>query len=278
MPRRPALVAWNVAVLVVGLAPAAQAREPLADQPAVRHKYELRAQRFEITPIFEASISAYFKHTLSGGLKLEYHLNDWLSVGGMVFFGTGLNTGLMDQIVDSLPPSGQETYPTPSQQTALAHANTIPIHGGVGLTFTPWFGKLSLFSRAFLSWDLYLSGGFGFAQTKNEFSGDDTLTMCDAKCDDPDPTKHVFNDPRNDGPHNSGFQPGVQFGGGLHLYFSDFAGIDVYIRDYMFTDNPSGLDNNFDFKVDDSDRRFLSHLFVGVGIAFFLPAKAKISR
>src|SRR5262249_37756663 len=82
----------------------AQAREsPLADQPAVRHKYELRESRFEITPTFEASISAYFRHTLSGGLKLEYHLTDALSIGGMVFFGASMNTGLMDQIVDSLP-------------------------------------------------------------------------------------------------------------------------------------------------------------------------------
>src|SRR5262249_50821160 len=148
----------------------------------------------------------------------------------------------------------------------------IPIHGGVGLTFTPWFGKLAVFQRAFLAYDIYLSGGFGFAKTENDFSGDDKATTCDTtpdKC--ADPTMAVYNDPRNDGPHNAGFQPGIQFGGGLHLYFSEFAGIDIYIRDYMFTDNPSGLDFNNNLKIDDSDRRFLSHLFVGVGLSFFLP-------
>ncbi len=276
MLRPPAFALCAFMALGAVLGSAAEGREsPLADQPAVRHKYELRAGRFEITPTFEASISAYFKHTLSGGLKLEYHLNDYLSIGGMIFYGTSTNTGLMDQVVDSLPPAGQETYPTPSKQTALDHANTIPLHGGVGLTFTPWFGKLAVFSRAFLAFDVYVSGGFGFAQTKNDFSGSDSATTCDSGCDGPNP---MYNDPRNDGPHNAGFNPGVQFGGGLHIYFSSFAGLDIYIRDYMFTDNPSGLDYNYDFKVDDSDRRFLSHLFVGVGLAFFLPTQPSVSR
>jgi outer membrane beta-barrel protein len=257
---------------------AADAREsPLAEQPAVRHKYELRDGRFEITPTFEASIAADFKHTLAGGLQLEYHLNDYLSIGAMVFFGTSFNTGLMNQVVDSLPASGQETYPTPSKDTALQHANKIPIHGGAGLTFTPWFGKLALFQRAFLSYDIYLTGGFGFAKTENDFSGDDNATTCDQNCNDSTMTPQ-FNDPRNDGPHNAGFQPGIQFGGGLHLYFSEVAGVDIYIRDYMFTDNPSGLDFNHDFKIDDSDRRFLSHLFVGLGVSFFLPTTARISH
>jgi hypothetical protein len=220
MLRRPAFAArWTfLAILASVLAPSlAWAREsPLEGQPAVRHKYELRASRFEITPTFEASISASFKHTLSGGLKLEYHITDNFSIGAMGFFGGGLNTGLMDQIVDSLP-AENAPYPTPSQQDALNHANTIPFHGGAGLTFTPWFGKLALFSKAFVSYDLYLSGGFGFAITQNDFSGDDRAVVCDANCDDADVTKHAFTDPRNDGPHNAGFNPGIQFCVCMHI-------------------------------------------------------------
>jgi outer membrane beta-barrel protein len=284
MLRRPAYALCTVAAL--GSAAAAQTHEPLADQPEVRHRIELRASRFEITPTFEASISAYFKHTIAGGLKLEYHINDYLSIGGMVFYGGSFNTGLLDQVIDSLPPAGQEMYPTPSQDVARQHANTIPLHGGAGLTFTPFAGKLAFFSRAFLAYDVYLSAGFGFAKTQNDFKETlpdgtvvgDSDTICDAKCDDPVAANHVFNDPRNDGPHNAGFQPGVQFGGGLHLFFSEVVALDLYVRDYMFTDNPSGLDYNYDYKVDDSDRRFLSHLFFGAGLALFLPPKAKISR
>ena len=50
-----------VALLSLGLATPALAQtrtSPLDGQPAVRHKVELRDHRFEITPTFEASISA----------------------------------------------------------------------------------------------------------------------------------------------------------------------------------------------------------------------------
>lgn len=280
MLRRLALVA-NIAVAagLVAVAPAyAERTNPLEGQPAVRHKFELRDGRFEITPTFEASISAYFKQAVSGGLKLEYHVSDSLSFGGMVFFGGGFNTGLMDQIVASLPAAGMATLPVPSQDDALTHVNTIPLHGGVGLTWTPWAGKLALFSKAFLAFDVYVSGGFGFGLTTNDYKGDDRGTTCDAKCDDGDATNDVFTDPRNDGPHNAGFNPGIQFGGGLHVYLANFVALDLYLRNYMFSDNPSGLDFNYDYKVDDSDRRFLSHLFFGVGVAFYLPPKADITK
>lgn len=276
-PFKQALAGVVVVSSIAALSAPALARTPLSEQPAVRHKYELRQRRLEVTPTFEASVAADFKHTLSGGLKLEYHITDALSIGALGFFGTGIDTGLLDQIVTSLPDAPDEER-TPSKQQALDHANTIPIHGGAGLTFTPWFGKMGLFGRAFLSWDFYISGGFGFAITKNEYDGADDGAVCDSGCTDPDPAKRLFTDPRNDGPGNAGFNPGVQFGGGLHVYFSNFAALDLSLRNYMFTDNPSGFDFNFDQKVDAEDRRFLSHLFVGVGVSFFLPPKARVSR
>jgi outer membrane beta-barrel protein len=269
----PSLAALLAVLGSSGVA-AADRVSPLEGQPAVRHKYELRSSRFEITPTFEASISAPWKNTFSGGLKLEYHITDALSLDVLGFYGTSINTGLMNQVVDSLP-AAHGTDPTPSKTDAEQHANRIPIHGGAGLTLTPWFGKLSLFSRAFLAWDFYLTGGFGFAKTENDWTGDDNAVTCDAGCDT---ANKVYSDPRNDGPHNAGFNPGVQFGAGMHVFFSEFAALDLYVRDYMFTDNPSGLDFNHDDKVDDADRRFLSHLFVGVGIAFYLPGSAKISK
>jgi outer membrane beta-barrel protein len=264
--------------LCIGGSAAARTRS-LAEQPIVRHKVELRDKRLEIAPTFEASIAAEFKHTISGGLKIEYHITDTLSIGALGFFGTGINTGLLDQIVTSLPTmQPEEDLREPLQSQALQHANTIPIHGGVGITFTPWFGKLGLFGRAFFSYDVYISGGFGFAITENTFPGEDREAVCDRDCDNPDPARRIFDDPRNDGPHNAGFNPGIQYGGGLHLYFSNFAALDLSIRNYMFADNPSGFDVNFDQRVTNEDRRFLSHLFVGVGLSFYLPPRPKISR
>jgi outer membrane beta-barrel protein len=257
----------------------ASAREnPLAGQPAVRNKVEYRDLRLEISPTFEGTIKADFRHTLSVGLKLEYHLNDYLSVGGMIFYGFSPNTGLFKQIRSTLPEVRPTDDPTPSQGDVDQHANKMPLHGGAGLTFTPWFGKLSIFGKAFIDYDIYISGGFGFAKTENSYTGSDTETTCEVRCTDEDPTNDRSTDPRNDGPHNAGFSPGFQVGAGMHFFFNRFMALDLSVRNYVFADNPSGFDFDADRDVDGDDRRFLSHLFVGVGISFYLPPGAKISK
>jgi outer membrane beta-barrel protein len=258
---------------------AAGARDnPLAGQPAVRNKVEYRDLRFELTPTFEGTIKADFRHTLSVGIKAEYHLTDYLSVGGMVFYGFSPNTGLFNQIKATLPTTQPTDDPTPSQDDAEQHANRIPLHGGAGLTFTPWFGKLSIFGKVFIDYDIYISGGFGFAKTENDYPGSDTETTCEVRCDDANPARRRSTDPRNDGPHNAGFSPGFQAGAGMHFFFNRFMALDLSVRNYVFADNPSGFDFDADLDVDGDDRRFLSHLFVGVGISFYLPPGAKISR
>lgn len=255
--------------LAVTAAPSiAHARKsPLAGQVPVRHKQELRMKRFEVAPTFETTVQGDYKHTLSGGVKLEYHLSDSLSVGALLFFGGGIDTKLTEQVRDSLPNPQDPMEPrTPSVDDFDGHLNTIPFHGGLGATFTPFFGKMAIFGKAFVNFDFYVSGGLGFAQTSNSNpDGDDCTSGTD-------------NDPRNDCPHNAGFNPGIQVGAGLHVYFNKWIALDLSFRNYMFTDNPSGLDFDADLDVDDDDRRFLSHLFFGVGVSMFLPPKAKISR
>jgi hypothetical protein len=73
------------------LAPSAAVAErvnPLDEQPAVRHRLLLVAKRFELTPLFESTLNADFRHFLGGGLKLEYHLSDMLSFGAIGVFST----------------------------------------------------------------------------------------------------------------------------------------------------------------------------------------------
>lgn len=265
----------GAAVLALLAPSVAQARKsPLAGQPPVRHKQELRMKRMEVAPTFEGTVQGDYKHTLSAGLKAEYHLTDSLSVGALIFFGGGIDTKLTEQIHGSLPPTENNQDPTPSQTTFMERLNTIPFHGGLGATFTPWFGKMALFGKAFVNFDFYVSGGFGFALTSNGMDEDG----CAPTDDDPMTDGNQFTNPRNDCAHNSGFNPGLQVGAGLHIYFNKWIALDLSMRDYLFSDNPSGLDFDADLDVDSDDRRFLSHLFFGIGVSMFLPTKAKISR
>ena len=271
-----------VATILSLIAPAANARESsLVGQPAVRHKQELRDQRFELSPTFEMSVAADYKSTLAGGLKAEFHLTDYLSAGGMLFFGTSVDTALAEQIRSTLPTSQTSAEAaadlTPTREQFDKHMNTTPLHGAVSLTLTPWFGKMAAFGKAFVNFDVYITTGLAFAQTKNGLVKD----FCAPVRENPlevEPAKYRFSDPRNDCAYNSGFSPGLLLGTGLHVYVNKWVAIDFSVHNYMFNDNPSGFDFTGDQKVDDQDRRFQSHLFFGVGASMFLPAKLQISR
>ena len=51
--------------------------------------------------------------------------------------------------------------------------------------------------------------------------------------------------------------------------------LDLTVRDYAFTDNPSGADFNANLAVTKEDSRFLHHLFFGAGISIMIPMTVK---
>ncbi len=67
---------------------------------------------------------------------------------------------------------------------------------------------------------------------------------------------------------------------GFTCSLSDFLALDLTVRDYAFSDNPSGADYNADQFVGNSptlgdDNRFLHHLFFGAGLSIMLPTTVK---
>jgi outer membrane beta-barrel protein len=245
-------------------------RNPLDGQPPVRHRKLLVKRRFEVALAFESTVNADFMHTPAFGLKLEYHWNDMISFGGVGFYGVPLNTGLTDRIVDTLPQAEDDADPTPSQRQFEQHLNKMPIHAAGYATITPWYGKLAAFGRFFVHFDFYFSGGVAFAQLQND--------CCDFPTD-PSPGGNEStppdDDPNDDPALNDGTKLGIYLGGGIHVFVNDFVALDLTVRDYLFSDNPSGLDFDADLAVTDDDNRFLNHLFLGVGVSFFLPTKVK---
>jgi hypothetical protein len=166
----------------------------------------------------------------------------------------------------------------PSKTEFSQHLNKMPIHGAAYVSLTPWYGKLAAFGKAFVNFDFYFQGGVSFAQ----LTSDCAASVCDDR--DPGAPEMGMNgpvpddNPNDDPPLNSGFKPGLYLGGGIHVFVNDFMAIDLAVRDYAFTDNPSGADFNADLAVKDDDSRFLHHLFAGVGVSIMLPMKVKRTR
>jgi outer membrane beta-barrel protein len=248
----------------------------LDKQPAVRNRLLLVAQRFELAPTFESTINADFRHIIGGGAKLEFHLSDMFSLGVVGVYSTALDTKLVSRIVPTLEPDVDNTTREPSQDEFTQHLNTMPLHGAAYLSITPWYGKLAAFSKAFLNFDFYFQGGVSFAQLKSS---------CDPSiCNDTHPGTSIMNgtmiippddNPNNDPPLNDGTRIGFYIGGGIHVFLQEWIALDLTVRDYAFSDNPSGADFNADLAVTSDDSRLLHHIFMGAGFSIMLPPKAK---
>jgi len=255
----------------------------LAKDVAVRHRRLLVKNRFEVTPLFESSIDADYQHTIGGGLKLEYHLGDMLSIGVIGVGSTSLHTGIVDKVVDTLPATPKAGSKDPTKDQFLEHLNSMPLHGAAYLSLTPWYGKLAAFSSAFVAFDFYFQAGVSFAMLKSD------CPTTAGHCDDTHPGTSIMqgmdsvpadNDPKNDPPLNDGNRVGLYLGGGIHVFLSDFLALDLTVRDYAFSDNPSGADYNADQFVGTSstlgdDNRFLHHLFFGAGLSIMFPTTVK---
>jgi len=256
----------------------------LSKQVAVRHRRLLVKNRFEFAPLFESTINADFRHIIGGGAKLEYHLGDMLSFGVVGVASASINTALVNKVVGTLPDSNMPTDIEPTKDEYLQHLNSMPFHGAAYVSLTPWYGKLAAFSQAYVAFDFYFQAGIAFAQLQNSC---DTTTVC---TDDtqgqgkpmtqPDGTTVFVPDgnPKNDLPLNGGTRAGLYLGGGIHVFLNDFLALDLTVRDYAFSDNPSGADFNADGFVGKNsnsdigdDNRFINHLFFGLGLSIMFP-------
>ena len=114
------------------------------------------------TPLFESTINADFQHIVGGGLKLEYHLGDMLSIG---VIGVALDRRSTPSLVDKHRRRRCRRR-TPTTRRAsrarsefLEHLNTMPFHGAAYISLTPWYGKLAAFAPAYVAFDFYFQAG-----------------------------------------------------------------------------------------------------------------------
>jgi outer membrane beta-barrel protein len=247
----------------------------LQKQVAVRHRRLLVKNRLELTPLFESTINADFKHIVGGGVKLEYHFSDMLSIGAIGVGSTAINTKLVTRIEDTLVANPMDPR-EPTHDQFDQRLNTMPFHGAAYISLTPWYGKLAAFGTAYVAFDFYFQAGVSFASLSSN---------CDpAVCTD-DPTNRPADatpdlNPNNDLPLNSGGRVGLYLGGGIHVFLNDFMALDLTVRDYAFKDNPSGADvsgpaGGPDSQVTNDDNQFLHHLFFGAGVSIMFPTKVK---
>jgi len=251
----------------------AERKSPLEGQPAIRHRYEMRKGRFELGPSFGFTINRSLRHAILFGAKLQYHLNDWLSLGADFGYGISIDSGLTSELKNQCGSSCIGSASDPSQNDNVKpwdehqkRFSNIQLAGDVRVTFTPISGKMGIFSKLFVGYDLYAFAGLGLAMLSNKADGI------------PSEADGV----------SQGIRIGPAFGLGMHLFFTKWVSMGVEIKDLAFSDNESGGDvtrglsdaelTQNKILIDGDDKQFSNHWLVGVNFTFFLPAKVEMSR
>jgi outer membrane beta-barrel protein len=263
------ILAGAAAVLVTALPEAAHAqrRSPLADAPAIRKRLELRETRFEIGVGWTSTIGQDYFHTQMLGGRLAFHITDWLAIGVVGGFGLAqLETAYHERLIGSLP--ADQTMRIVPREPLQAEANgameQIKWMAAAQLEFTPFTGKYSLFGKIFAHYDFYAAVGAGAIGV----SPAGTVGAC---TDTPTP-----------GPNQpcglSGPRPGPTVGLGLHTFFNQFVALNIELRDFIASVNPSGRDTNGDGGASNADASWQSTFMATANIMIFFPTVAAISQ
>jgi len=252
-------------------------RNPLDGQPALRHKIEMRKMRFEVTPQFMTSTNQDYRHSFGPGANLQFHITDWIGVGVSGSYHFNSNTPLEDRVREQLP-KGAYVYPGPQPNLQIHDQHVLNLNAlaSVYASLTPWAGKFAMFSALFFSYDFFVNVGLGLVNytqngccsvvedhpnAKDQANG---LTVTDANTQD----ARFF----------AGLKVGGMIGVGVHIYFTEWVGLQLELRDYFVKSNPGGLDTNGDRQLTSADETLQNHIFFGFGVTFMLPPGAKISK
>lgn len=115
---------------------------------AVSRRVFLKRQRFELVPLFGFTTNDPLNRAWSFGGRGSWHFNEELAID---FGGAG---GFNQQLTDLriLNPDDDQALPTGTPQLGYAD---------VGVTFSPFYGKLALMAEQVAHFDGFISGGLG---------------------------------------------------------------------------------------------------------------------
>lgn len=257
----------------------AQAQEiqltgPLAGAPAVRKLRLHRQGRFELTPNASFTLLDEYQRTIIPGLRAMYHITDWFGVAAWGGYGLQYTTGLSDQLQEKAIDQRNCDGNPAKDECALTAVNLTKGNladdqlakqqwfTAVEAHFTPFRGKLALFSVAFVDVDVNLFAGFALAGTQER-------QECEANCASPANFVLVASDPK----------PAPTFGLGLNFYPTEIFGFGGEFRALPYSWNPSGFDvagggpdGEFpDNKVNGDDSSFRFNSMIVVNFIFRFP-------
>lgn len=314
-----ASAAWLWAPAQASAAPGGR-KSVLEGEPIVRQKLQLRKFRFQLTPYVGMSLSQPFVHMGYVGARAGFHFADWIGARAGFGYGvvnvdsqllrainggglpTGIAPGQVDNSVSNGPtcpagapcrPLAETDNPAPLLHDFQAGLTRAQWQASVDAVFTPFSGKLGLFSAAFTNYDIYLFGGLGLmgwnkhykdqASTAEQLGFDtnpESMNYCSTAAGTSNPGAEAECILHPVAP-DDGVKIGASFGGGVNLFASNFVSINLEVQDIVTRNNLAGLNTtvaDIPPRVDNADKDIFHNVTLQVGATFYIPFKAKRSK
>lgn len=281
----------------------ARSKGPLEGEPVVRKKLQLRRFRVQLTPMVAMSLSQPFVHMGYVGGKLAFHFADWIGVRGTFAYGVvPVESKLLKEANGGGLPVGDDdcgegapcrTDADGEKLAPLRHDFQAGLvrpqwQSSVDVVFTPFAGKMGLFSAIFTEYDIYVFGGLGLVGYQKHYANarstaerlgiDDTDPASDSFCEvDNVPNAECQLFPVK---ADTGVRLGGSFGAGLNLMLVDWLALNLEVQDIVVGVNQNGLNATIDEipVVNREDRNAVHNVTFQLGARFYLPPRAKRTK
>lgn len=297
----------------------ALARKPgvLEGKPVVVDRLELRKFRVQITPMVGMSLSQPFVHKGFAGGNIRFDFTDWIGLRASFMYGVidveskllkainngGLPLGINHPSGEIMNATGEGPYrpvdeldnPAPLRHDFQAGLTKLQFTGSLDVAFTPFAGKLGMFSALFTEYDIYIFGGLGFVNWTRHYPG---MTSTSDLLGIPNSTRAdqagYCEEVSTNAPNiecllhpvqpDTGFRLGGSFGAGLHLFVTDWMSINPEIHDIVVAHNDAGLNATITdvppqvSNKSGGDRVIRHNVSFNLGLTFYMPPKAKRTR
>jgi outer membrane beta-barrel protein len=184
---------------------------------AVQRKAYLIKDKIEVSLMFSALFNDRFVQSYAPVASVTYYVAENLGLeafGGYLFPG---ESSALNEIFEQT-----NLRPQFAAQTQLLWA------AGLGVQWSPIYGKLEVAGRQLGNFNFYLTTGVAVGETRVECTANFLI----------DPNKFGEGATCPDGPRPvyepNTFRPMGVFGGGFRFYFNDTFGLKAEVRDYLF--------------------------------------------
>lgn len=218
--------------------PKKSALEKLEEGDAIRNRVQYRGGRFYIAPTLGFTLNDPYQRNILAGAQLAYHFTESLGVGLTGLAGFATDTDLAEQVQDERPDAAEGGF------------SNVGVLASLDFLYTPIAGKLALFGRQALNYDMHLVAGIGGAKVGGAEKIDD-------------------------------FAIAPVAGVGLRTFVLNWLDINFEVRDYIYsaavssvtsTDTPDGSAKTT------ADSEWANHFSFTVGVGFHFPNEPEIKR